>query len=193
MPKKRTVSILLMVLMLTALLAGCAKSGGSGAGSTASGLTKDSVYKLYNMTQLNKTKQEIDNTLKVKGSEESEVKNSITYTDPATGFGVYVTYNDSNVSTSKTLVYPEARDLAFLFAKQVTEKQADDLTKGMDYAAVKSALGEEGAERGISEVKNSGLTSMYYWVNQDGSLIQAVFGPDGKMIGRAMFIKNSGT
>lgn len=189
MSHKRLIPILskfLIIFTIAALLAGCQNSSGNArSGSTGNGksvLTKDTVFRFYHLAQLNKSKSDINKKIRVARVGSRQVKNAYTYTDPATGFGVYITYNDKNVSTSKTLIYPEAKDLAFLFTKQVTKKQADGLTRDMDYAAVKGALGEEGIERNVTETRYGGDTHMYYWVNNDGSLIQAIFGTDGKLI-----------
>lgn len=145
--------------------------------------SKEKVFELYDIVQMNQLKTDLNTLLKVEGKENSDVKNSFTYLNQTTGFGVYVTYNDKDLSTSKTLIYSKSQDLAFLFSKQITKAQADSLEKGMAYSAVKAVLGEEGIERclTLNPTKDNKVSRMFYWVNKDGSLIQAIFDTDEKL------------
>jgi len=175
-------AVLLLVLCTTVLFAGCSggTTGESSGGKSQSGYSKDEVYKMYDLVQINDTKKAVDKALAVSGETVAEVPDSYNYVDQSTGFGVYVTFSDDK-ATSKTLIFPEVKDLAFLCSEAVTADQGAALSKDMTYDDVKNALNGEGIQRNVTSVYD-GLSYMYYWVNDDGSLLTVVFGADGKMV-----------
>ena len=130
---------------------------------------------------MDQTKAQVEAALAVAGTESSMLKNSFSYSDPDTGYGVSVLYGDKDTVTSKTLIYSDRKDLAFLCTKKVTQDQADKITDGMTYDQVKTALGGDGIETSSTQIVFEGnkLSSIFIWVNPDGSMIQVVFGTDG--------------
>ncbi|HEY5555524.1 hypothetical protein [Acetobacterium sp.] len=187
---KRFISLALMVTMvsLLVLISGCSGNTGSTDQTNQTKLSKETVFDFYNKVQLDQTKDQVDAELGVVPTESSQLKNSFTYTDENTGFGVSVLFNENNQAASKTLFYPVREELAFLTSKPVTQEQADKITDGLTYDQVKSLLGGEGIEVSTTQIPfdNNKLSSIRIWVNSDGSMIQTVFGTDG-MTNNTMF------
>jgi hypothetical protein len=175
MKKTRLFLVITIACVMLSFLTACSKTAGQ------SSVTKETIFDFYNKVQMDQTKAQVDATLAVEGTESAMLKNSFTYSDPETGYGVSVLYGDKNTVTSKTLFYSDRKELAFLCVKKVTQDQADKITEGMTYDEVKTALGGDGIEISTTQIPFDGnkLSSIFIWVNPDGSIIQIVFGTDG--------------
>ncbi|MEI6602421.1 MAG: hypothetical protein WCL54_02930 [Clostridia bacterium] len=154
------------------------------------GTTKETVFDFYNKVSIGQAKAKVDTALGVKGTESTMLKNSFTYVDQNTSFGVSVLFNDKNNATAKTLIYPVNEALAFLTVAPVTQALSDQIKAGMTYDAVKALLGGEGTEINQTQIpfNDNKISVIRIWVNADGSKIQSVFGTDG-LSDNAMFFK----
>jgi len=175
MQKLKIFSLIAMIGLMVSFSAAC------NAGSGSSNATRETVFEYYNKVQMNQTKAQVDAELGVAGKAIAQLANSFSYTNEQTGFGVSVLYSDAGTVTSKTLFYPDHKDLAFLFSKKVTQAQADKITKGMTYDQIKTLLGEDGIESSRTQIAFNGNkeSTINLWVNKDGSLIQVVMLTDG--------------
>ena len=180
-------TIVVMLLAVSGCAAPAPAPGGNGVTPTTapsnnqqSG-SKESVFDFYNKVSIEDAKAQVDKELGVKGTESTQLKNSFTYTDQNTGFGVSVWFNEKDIATSKTLIYPSNESIAFLTTAPVTQAQSDQIKKGMTYDAVKTLLGGEGTEMNATQISfnNNKISYIRSWVNTDGSKIQIVFGTDG--------------
>jgi len=183
MSKLRTLALITAVVLIAVLTAACSKSIGTTQSTTAkqSSITKDVIFDFYNKVQIDQTKEQVDAELGVAGSAIAQLKNSYSYTNADTGYGVSVILSDANKVSSKTVIYTERKELAVLFNKTVTQAQSDTIKKGMTYDQIKGILGEDGIEVSTTQIpfNDNKLSSIRIWVNEDGSMIQIVFGTDG--------------
>lgn len=170
--------ILVMITTL-ALLVSTATACNTKSGSNVS---KETVFDFYNKTVIDQTKAQVDAALGVVGTESKQMKNLYNYTDQDTSYGVSVLFSDKNLATSKTLLYPNVEDIAFLTTKKVTQAQSDSIAEGSTYDQVKALLGQDGIEISTTQIAFDGnkLSKIYIWANADGSMLQVVFGSDGK-------------
>lgn len=186
----RSLGFILMVAFLIVLIPGCGQNSSStNQGNTPEeNISEETVFDFYNRVEIGQTKDQVDAELVVVPTESAMLENAYIYTDENTGYGVSVIYNENSQITSKTLFYPEIKDLAFLFSTEVTQEQADRITDGMTYDEVKSLLGEDGIEINATQIpfENNMLSFIRIWVNEDGSMIQVVFGTDGT-VNNSMF------
>ena len=176
MHKLKFISLMAMVGLIFSMMTACSSGGASGK------ITKEIIFDFYSKVQIGQTKAQVDTALGVAGTESTQLKGSFTYTDPDTSYGVSVLYDDKSLVTSKTLIYPKRADLAFLCVKKVTQAQADQIVKGTTHEQVDTALGGAGIETSSTQIAFDGnkLSSIFIWVNPNGSMIQVVFGTDGK-------------
>lgn len=180
---KFKLSLIIGIGMLLALvLAGC--SGGTDSGSTSgqSNVSKDTVYEFYDKVQLDQTKEQVDAELGVTPTESTQMENIYTYVNDDTGFGVSVLFDENAIATSKTLFYSMTEELAFLTTKPVTKEQAESIPDGATYDEVKNILGGAGTETSATKMipfEDDKVSYIRVWVNQDGTMLQAVFLPDG--------------
>lgn len=184
MKKLKSCLVLGIGMLLVLVLAGCggsSSSTGSGGSAGQSGVSKETVFEFYDKVQLDQTKAQVDAELAVTPTESTQMENIFVYVNEETGFGVSVLFNENGLATSKTLFYPTAEDLAFLTAKAVTQEQADKIADGSSYEDVKTALGGDGIETSATQIPfdDNKVSYIRLWVNQDGSMIQAVFLTDG--------------
>lgn len=184
MSKLRTLALIMAVVLIAVLTAACSKNTGTTQSTTAkqsSSISKDVIFDFYNKVQIDQTKEQADAEIGIAGKESTQLKNSYSYTSEDTGYGVSVIFSDANKATSKTLFYSDRKELAGLFNKTVTQAQSDTIKKGMTYEQIKSILGEDGIEVSTTQISfdNNKLSSICIWVNEDGSMIQIVFGTDG--------------
>lgn len=169
-------------IMLAIVLAGC--SGGSTNSSSSAGqsnVSRATVYEFYDKVQLDQTKEQVDGELGVMPTESAQMKNSFTYVNDDTSFGVSVLFDENGIATSKTLFYPMTEDLAFLTPKAVTKEQAESIPEGATYDEVKNILGGDGTETSATQIpfEDNKVSYIRVWVNQDGTMLQAVFLTDG--------------
>jgi len=178
MLKLKSLTIILATLLIGVVISGCAGTTDSG---NQSKLSEDTVFEFYDKVQLDQTKDQVDAELGVAPTESTQMAKLFAYTNEETGFGVSVLINENGQAISKTLIYPVRGDLAFMTSQAVTQEQADQITKGMTYDAVKSLLGGEGIEVSSTQIPfdDNKVSTIRIWVNQDGSMIQVVFGTDG--------------
>jgi len=183
MKKLKSCLVLGIGMLLVLVLAGCGGGSSTGSGDSAgqSGVSKETVFEFYDKVQLDQTKAQVDAELAVTPTESTQMENIFVYVNEETGFGVSVLFNENGLATSKTLFYPTAEDLAFLTVKAVTQEQADKIVDGSSYEDVKTALGGDGIETSATQIPfdDNKVSYIRLWVNQDGSMIQAVFLTDG--------------
>ncbi|PKM60447.1 MAG: hypothetical protein CVU99_08105 [Firmicutes bacterium HGW-Firmicutes-4] len=173
---------MVITLAFMLVLAGC--SGDSTNSSSTAGrsnVSRDTVYEFYDKVKLNQTKEQVDAELGVTPTESSQLKNSFTYVNEDTSFGVSVLFDENGLATSKTLFYSMTEDLAFLTTKTVTKEQAESIPNGATYDEVKNILGGEGTETSATQIpfEDNKVSYIRVWVNQDGTMLQAVFLTDG--------------
>lgn len=158
---KRRLSVFLfpvvLILSLVVLLSGCTE-------------TKDEAVnspdRFYSQIQLGMEKSQVDSTLGVKPEEKD---GTFIYRDDQTDFGVQISYDASDLVTSKILYHDNDSAIMGLSDASVTEDQMASITEGMTYDAVKSLLGSEGTE--IIEMANpvdpNNPVVMMIWFNDD--------------------------
>lgn len=179
---------LVIILMFPVLEAGCSSGVASSGSQTSS--SKQTVFNFYDQVQMNQTKAQVDAELRVTPTESTQLKNVLNYTDEKTGFGVSVLFNENGTVTSKTLLYANRKDIAFLTNKPVTQEQANKISDGMSDDEVKAILGEEGTEINATQIPfaDNQISYIRVWVNDDESMIQIVFGTDGT-VSNVMFFE----
>lgn len=180
MQKLKVFSLLTVALLLVLTLSGCI--GGQKR------VSREMVFNFYDKVQLGQTKDQVDAGLGVVPTESTQLKNVFDYMDGATGFGVSILFNENGLATSKTLLYPNSGDIAFLTKKPVTQEQADKIVDGTSYDEVKKLLGGEGTEINATQIpfEDNKISYIRVWINEDESMLQAVFGTDEKT-NNAMF------
>ena len=147
MKKLKFYLLLAIGILVVFTLSACGGSGGgSSSGSQSSG-SKETVFEFYDKVQLDQTKAQVDAELGVTPNESTQMENIFSYVNEDTGFGVSVMFNENGLATSKTLLFPNNEDLAFLTPKAVTQEQADKIPDGATYDEIKTILGEDGIER----------------------------------------------
>ncbi|PKM71415.1 MAG: hypothetical protein CVU92_08575 [Firmicutes bacterium HGW-Firmicutes-17] len=168
-------------MLLAVVLAGCGGSTSSGSTAGQSTVSKDTVYEFYDKVQFDQTKEQVDAELGITPTESSQMKNSFTYVNEDTSFGVSVLFGENGLATSKTLFYSMTEDLAFLTPKAVTKEQAESIPEGATYDEVKNILGGDGTETSATQIpfEDNKVSYIRVWVNQDGTMLQAVFLTDG--------------
>lgn len=180
---------LFMIITLLLTMAGCNadKSANSGSSESAS---RETVFALYNKVQLSQNKSQIDAVMEGSGKENANFKNSFTYMDKNSEFGVEVLYDEQQQAISKTVIYPSHEDIAPFTVKEVSQSQADKIQKGIDYNKLKKLLGGDGVEVNATEIpfENNKISYMYRWANKDGSCIQVVVLTDGT-VGNVLFFE----
>jgi hypothetical protein len=179
---KLKVSLIIGIgVLLAVVLAGCGGSTSSGSTAGQSNVSRDTVYEFYDKVQLDQTKEQVDAELGVIPTESTQLKNSFTYVNDDTSFGVSVLFDENGMATSKTLFYSMTEELAFLTTKAVTEEQAESIPDGATYDEVKNILGGEGTETSATQIpfEDNKVSYIRVWVNQDGTMLQAVFLTDG--------------
>ncbi|KNZ42627.1 hypothetical protein [Acetobacterium bakii] len=186
MLKLKSLTIILATLLIGVVISGCA--GTTGAGNQGK-ITEDTVFEFYNKVQLDQTKEQVDAAVGVAPTESTQLEKLYSYTNEETGFGVSVLINETGQVTSKTLIYPARGDLAFMTSQPVTQEQSDQITKGMTFDEIKSLLGGEGIEVSSTQIPfdENKVSTIRIWVNDDGSMIQVVFGTDGTATGAIFF------
>lgn len=194
MKKMKWLFGLAVIALMALALTGCGGTGSSSSenssgGSAQSSGSKEAVYEFYNKVQLDQTKEQIDATLGVEPRQSSQLETCYGYVNQDTSFGVDVVYDENGKAMSKTLTYPNREDIAFMTQKPVTQEQADQITDGMSYDAVKTLLGGDGIETSVTEIPfaDNQLSYIRVWVNKDESMLQVVFGTDGTVAGNSMF------
>jgi hypothetical protein len=120
----------------------------------------------YNQVNLGMEKNQVESTLGVKPEEKD---GTYIYTDDQTGFGVQVSYDASDLVSSKVLYHDQDSEIMGLSDANVSEDQMASITEGMPYDEVKSLLGSEGTE--IIEMANpvdaKNPIVMMIWFNDD--------------------------
>ncbi|MBC3796977.1 hypothetical protein [Acetobacterium tundrae] len=144
-------------------------------------ISKETVFDFYNKVQFDQTKDQVDTELGILPTESAQLKNAFNYNEEDTGYGVSIILNENGLVTSKTLIYPTSKDIAFLTTKAVTQEQADKITDGMSYNEVKNLLGSEGTEINGTQIpfEDNKVSYIRVWINDDESMIRVVFGTDG--------------
>ena len=170
-----------VILIFPMVLAGCNSSVASSGNQTS--ISKQTVFNFYDQVQMDQTKDQVDSELGVVPTESTQLKNVFNYTDEETSFGVCVLFNENGTVISKTLLYSNRKDIAFLTNKSVTQKQADQIKNGMSYEEVKTILGAEGTEINATQIpfEDNQESFIRVWVNDDESMLQVVFGTDGNV------------
>jgi hypothetical protein len=168
-----------VILISPMVLAGCNSSVSSSGNQTS--ISKQTVFNFYDKVQMAQTKEQVDSELGVVPTESTQLKNVFNYTDEETSFGVSVLFNENGTVMSKTLLYSNRKDIAFLTNKAVTQEQADKIKNGANYEEVKTILGAEGTEINATQIPFEDNKESYIrvWVNDDESMVQVVFGTDG--------------
>lgn len=191
MLKCKALSLTLGMIFLIVLFTSCGEKASSSQQAKQTNVTSATIFKFYNKVKIEQTKEEVNAELGVTGTEETQVKNSFSYVDKQTGYGVSIVFNDTNKVSAKTLIYPERKDIAFLCGKTYTQAQSDKIKKGTTYEQVKSTLGGGGIEINTTQIPfdDNKLSYIRIWVNKDGSMIQVVFGTDGTS-NNAMFFNS---
>lgn len=182
MNKFKLCLVMVITMILMTVLVGCGSNKNSGSTAGQSNVSKDTVYEFYDKVQFDQTKEQVDAELGVTATESSQMENSFTYVNEDTSFGVSVLYDENRLVTSKTLFYSTTEELAFLTTKAVTKEQAESIPEGATYDEVKNILGGEGTETSATQVipfENDKVSYIRVWINQDGTMLQAVFLPDG--------------
>lgn len=166
-----------MGMILVFILAGCGGNTNSGSTVSQSDITRDTVYEFYDKVQLDQTKEQVDAELGVMPTASTQMKNSFTYINEDTSFGVSVLFDENDIAISKTLFYSMTEDLAFLTTKAVTKEQAESIPEGATYDQVKNILGGDGTETSATQIpfENNKVSYIRVWVNQDGTMLQVVF------------------
>lgn len=168
-----------MALLL--VLSGCGNSTDSSNTTGQSAVSKETVFEFYDKVQLDQTKEQVDTELGVIPTESTQLEDSFVYVNEKTGFGVSVLFNENGLVMSKTLLYPDFEDIAFLTQKAVTLEQADSIPEGASDEEVKTILGGAGIEISATQIafEDNKVSYIRLWVNQDGSRLQVVFLTDG--------------
>lgn len=181
MTRLKLLLVLGVVMILVSVLVGCGGNTNSGSTTGQSNVSRDTVYEFYDKVQLDQNKEQVDAELGVLPTESAQMKNSFAYVNDNTGFGVSVLFDENGLATSKTLFYPMTEDLAFLTTKPVTEAQAESIPDGATYDEVKKILGGDGTETSATQIpfEDNKVSYIRVWVNQDGTMLQAVFLTDG--------------
>lgn len=181
--KRKALTIALSLIIATFFTA-C--SGGSKTSSENGNTDKPDILAVYKKVNLGMTKEQVDKTLGLEGKAETSqyaIKGTYNYTDEATGNGVSIVYNDSNIVFAKTASYGSNKELAPLTKAPVKEEQKEKITDEMAYSDVIKILGGEGIEvnvTGKEKDPTNVVGIMRRWVNSDGSGFQIVFSKDEK-------------
>ena len=173
----------IVFIALVCLLSGCGQSN-----STKDSSSKHDPASFYNQVQLNQSKDAVGSALGVSPENEDGYYN---YIDPNTGFGVRISYNDSNQVTGKWL-YALDSDLPQLNNATVTAEQAAAITAGMTYDEVTSMLGGEGMEFACVQNPSDDANpiTMRVWINDDGTVLYVTFiGTKGTVASSKFFSK----
>ena len=182
MNKLKLYLVMGMGIKLLLVLVGCGGNTKSGSTVSQPNVSRDAVYEFYDKVQFDQTKEQVDAILGVIPTESTQLKNSFTYVNEDTSFGVSVLFDEENgLATSKTLFYSMTEDLAFLTKKAVTEELAESIPNGSTYDEVKNILGGEGTETSATQIpfEDNKVSYIRIWVNQDGTMLQTVFLTDG--------------
>ena len=92
---------------------------------------------------------------------------------------------DSTNSSSTAGRSNVSRDTVYEFYDKVklnqTKEQAESIPNGATYDEVKNILGGEGTETSATQIpfEDNKVSYIRVWVNQDGTMLQAVFLTDG--------------
>ena len=147
----------ILILGLVVMLSGC-------TGTKDEAVNNPDYF--YSQVNLGMEKSQVESTLGVKPEEKD---GTYIYTDDQTGFGVQISYDASNLVTSKVLYHDQDSEIMGLSNASVSEDQMASITEGMPYDEVKSLLGSEGTE--IIEMANPADPNnpivMMIWFNDD--------------------------
>ena len=183
MTRKKFGPLAVVIILFVCLLTGCGQSS-----STNSKTANHDPANFYNQVQLNQTKDAVGSALGVTPESDDSYYN---YIDQNTGFGVRITYNDSNQVTGKWF-YALDSDLPQLRNATVTAEQAAAITEGMTYDEVTSMLGGEGMEFACVQnpSDNANPITMHVWINDDGTVLYVTFiGAKGTVASSKFFSK----
>ncbi|WP_373483207.1 hypothetical protein [Acetobacterium sp.] len=150
---------MILILGLAVLLSGC-----NGAGTKNKAVNKPDYF--YSQVELGMEKSQVESTLGVKPEEEND---TYIYRDEQTGFGVQISYDASDLVTSKILYHEDDREIMGLSDASVSEDQLASITEGMSYDEVKGILGSEGTEmiQMSNPIDPNNPIVMMTWFNND--------------------------
>ena len=124
----------------------------------------------YQAVTLDQPRAQLEMMLAVSG--EVTADGRVAYRDPATGYGVLISYDQDEAVFAKWLLpRVPAPELAALNPAVVTDKQAYRMAAGMPFYEVQQVMGSDGIEISLSKpVPDSGTqVTGLGWFNPDGS------------------------
>lgn len=195
--KPKALALVLCCLILAVSLAACNSKTGSNSGNTSQNsnssekTTVSPAFEMYKKITIGMTKDQVNaalGTTPVAETNSQAVPGTFNYKDKEGNYGVTVIFNDKNLLYSKTVIYGSAKILAPMTPKPVTQEQGKSIKKDMTSSEVISILGGDGVECSATAMLNdiTKVGVIKRWGNSDGSFIQVVFTPDGK-VGNSMF------
>jgi len=156
--RRKTLFLFSMILILgfAVMLSGC-----NGAGTKNN---KPDYF--YSQIELGMEKSQVESTLGVKPEEKDDTD---VFIDEQTGFGVQISYDASDMVTSKILYHEDDSQVMGLSDASVSEDQLTSITEGMTYDEVKQILGSEGTEmiQMTNPVDPNMPIVMMIWFNDD--------------------------
>ncbi len=153
-------------------------------------INDDPIYRFYNQVELNDKKKDVEDALGVQA--ELDGDDLYNYLDPATAYGVFISYDTDERVKTKGLYMPEGpKKLIYLSGARVREEELQSINKGMIYDEVISILGPGAVE--IIATKNINDPNNHYyaigWINEDGSLLLVYFLGFKGCVERTEFLK----
>lgn len=151
----------------------------------ATAAAAETALTFYHAVALDQTRAEVE--LYFGGPGERQDDAQVSYVDPASGYGVWVLYDDENKVFAKTLIATAlAPELVALNPTPVSDRQAYRIAVGMPYYEIQEIMGSDGIEISLSKADAccfSQITSLG-WFNPDGSrAIVTLNLPEGKASG----------
>lgn len=151
----------------------------------ANAAAAQTAMKFYLAVTLDQPRAQLETMLGVPG--EVQADGQVAYRDPVSGYGVLITYDDTDAVFAKRLLPTAlAPELAALNPFPVTDKQAYRMAAGMPYYEVQDVMGSDGIEVSLSKPEAGSpqqLTGLG-WFNPDGSYAVVYLNlPQGLVVG----------
>lgn len=143
------------------------------------------ALKFYQSVTLDQPRDQLETMLAVTG--EVQADGRVAYRDPASGYGVLITYDDADAVFAKRLLpTAKAAELAAFNPLPVTDKQAYRMAAGMPFYEVQDVMGSDGIEISLSkpELGDPKQITGLGWFNPDGSYAVVYLNlPQGLVVG----------
>ena len=139
---------------------------------TSNDVNDNAIFNFYSKVKMNQFKAEVDDVLGAVPKVDED--GLYTYVDANTGYGVCISYNESERVILKGISTPESEsELNALGNMSVTPIQVANIKVGMSYEEVKRILGGEGIEVICVEnpLDRDKLLYGMAWINKDGTAI----------------------